>query len=237
MTKSLWSRLVLPLVLLFGFALLVNEVWSAGGFFLNLATEVIGILITVSYVEWILKRHERQRWHSTDARITNRLRILLNSTVSSIRNGLGFSPDILDERVLASNDLIAIHNEIIRVAEHVVSPVVYQRVRALDPKGWKSLAAQITNAHNGTLMFFNAFQARMNPDQISNLLDLQETLSNILYFYMVFPDLAGVPENELPQTRTPPLVLQQSGCEGTAKDLQRVLALVKTLSQSIVKAA
>lgn len=231
MTKGFWGRLVLPLAFLFGLSLLIHREWPAEGFFLNLATEIVGILITISYVDWILKQHEKQRWQSTDKRIANRLRILLNATVSGIRDGLGFDPDIIDERVLMSQNPIAIHNESIRVAEHVISPVVYQRVRALDPRGWKSLATHITNAHNGTLAFLSAFQARLSPEQISDLLDLQEALSNSLTFYTVFHDLAGVPEDKLPQTRTPPAILQKSGYEATAKEIQTALALAKKLSQ------
>lgn len=235
MTKNFWSCLVLPLVLLFSVSLSIHTAWPADGFFLNLATEIVGIIITISYVAWILKQHEKQRWLSTDTRIANRLRILLNATVSSIRAGLDFGPDIQDEGVLASKSLIAIHNEIIRIAEHVISPVVYQRVQTLDSRGWKSLATHVANSHNGTLTFLNAFQARLSPEQTSNLLDLQEALSNSLTFYTVFPDLAGVTENDLPKTRTPPEILQQSGYEATAKELQRALALTKRISQSITQ--
>ena len=235
MTKSFWSRLVLPLTFLLILSLLIHMNWPAGGFFLNLATEIIGILITIGYVDWILKQHEKQRWLSTDMRIVYRLKILLNATVSGIRHGLGLSPDILDERIIASGNLNAIHNEIVRIADHVISPIVHQRVQALDPRGWKSLATHIANAHNGILVFLNAFQGRLSPDQVSNLLDLEEALSHSLMFYATFPDLAGVHKDELPQTHTPPDILQQSGYEATAKDLQRALAIIKILSQPLTQ--
>lgn len=237
MARNFWSWLALPLVLLFGVVISIHTRWPADGFFLNLATEIIGILITIVYVDRIFKRHEMQRWLSTDTRIANRLRILLNAIVTGIRAGLGFGPEVLDEGCLVSKSPIAIHNEIIRIAEHVISPAVYHRVRALDSRGWKSLATQVANSHNGTLTFLNAFQARLSPEQTSDLLDLQEALSNSLIFYTVFPDLAGVTERDLPKTRTPPEVLQQSGYEATAKELQRVLALTKRISQSITRDA
>jgi len=237
LTKYILYRLVLPLILLFGLCIYFNIIWPESGLFLNIASEVIGILITILYINWILKQHEVQRWNSTDIRIANRLRILLNATISSIRNGLGLSYDILDECTLKSNDLIVVHNELIRVAEHVISPVTYQQVCILDTKGWKSLATQITNAHNGILMFLNAFQVRLDPQQIANLLDLQEALSNSLTFYVVFPDIAGIPEIELPKTRTPAIVLQQSGYEETAKEIQKALVLIKEISKSIIESS
>ena len=232
-TKGGWSYLVLPLVLLFGLTIFIHRKWTDDSFFLNLSTEIVGIMITIFYVDWILRKHEKQRWLSTDVRIANRLRILLNATVSGIRDGLGFSPDILDEHILMSQNLVTIHNEIIRISEHVISPVVYQRICALDPRGWKSLSTHIANAHNGTIAFLNAFQVRLTPDQISDLLDLQEALSSSLFFYKTFYDLAGMQEEYLPPTRTPPVILQNSGYKDTANHIKSVLAIVKKLSQTI----
>jgi hypothetical protein len=237
MKKNFWARLLIPLGLLFVAAFLISEKWPLDGFFLNLATEIIGIIITITYVHWVLGHQEKQRWQSTDIRINDRLRILLNMIVSGIRNGLGFSPDILDESVLKSKSLMAIHNEIIRVAEHVISPVMYQRLQGLDSEGWETLTVHITNAVNSTLTFLNTFQVRMHPRQISLLLDLYEALSNSLTFYRIYPDLAGVPKDELPPTRTSPEVLLQSFYEETTEDLQRVLALTKQLSEYIDKPA
>jgi hypothetical protein len=233
MTKRFWVCLVLPLVFLAGIFLLVNKFYPAGGLFINLFTETVGILITVCFVNWMLKQHEKHGWLAVDVRIGNRLRILLNSVVAGIKDGLGFSPAILDKRFLLSQNMIEMHNEIIRISEQVISPAVFQRIQALDSNGWKSLATHLKNSHNGTLVFLNAFQSRLGPDQISTLWDLQESLSNSLTFYTVFHDMAGVPENQLPQMPTPPQILMQSGYEQTAKEIQKVLALAKNLSQSI----
>jgi hypothetical protein len=232
-TKDLWTRLVLPLLFASGLAIFIHTKWAADGFFLNLSAGLIGILITVSYVDWILRRNERQKWALTDVRIASRLRILLNGTLSGIRGGLGFGPEIFDESVLSTGDPIAIHSEIIRIGQHVISPTAKQRIRKLDPRGWKLLAAHLQNAHNGAVSFLNAFQARLSPDQITRLLDLQESLANSLTFYSVFPDLAGVAASQLPETRTPPEILQRHGYESTEKELQRVIKLSKELSDSV----
>lgn len=233
MGKELWTHLTLPLVGLFGVAIFMHTRWEADGFFLNLATELVGILITIGYVDWILRHHEKQRWFSADARIANRLRILLNATISGIRNGLGFGPEVLDQEVMTTSDPIVMHKEIIRVAEHVIAPTAQQRVRALDQNGWKSLATQVQHAHNGVMTFLNMFQSRLNPEQITYLLDLQEALANSLTFYTTFPDLAGVPKEQLPRTKTPPEQLQQFGCKSTANELRQIMILVKKISETV----
>ncbi len=229
----LLKPLIGPLVLLFGVAVAIHIYWKADGFFLNLATEVVGILITLCYVEWMLEQHEKNRWKSTDERIASRLRVLLNATISGVRSGLGFGPEILGQDIAATCDPYVVHKELVRVAECVLAPGALSRVLALDRKGWSSLAQHLRNAHNGIAAFLSAFQSRLNPDQISTLLDLQEALTSSLTSYTIFPDLMGVPVEELPRSQTPPLVLQRDGCESCARDLQRICALVKQLSDSV----
>jgi len=229
----LWTRLVFPLLGLFIVAIAVHKYWAADGFFLNLATEVVGILITICYVDWILRQHDQQRWLQTDVRIANRLRILLNGIISGLRNGLGFSIDIPDALMGETFDEYAVHKELMRVSEHSIAPSALSRVQALDQRGWDKLARNIQNSHNGVLTFLNVFQARLAPNQISNLLDLQESLAKSLTLYSIFPDIMGAPKDELPHTKTQPELLQQSGCETTAKELQKICVLVKKLSESV----
>lgn len=230
---ALLTRLVLPLLAVFGIALAVHFICEADGFFLNLATELVGILITICYVDWILRRHEQQRWIPTDERIANRLRVLLNGTISGLRDGLGFGADVLDQCVAATLDPYAMHKEVIRVGEHVIAPAALSRVQALDQDGWSKLARHIQNAHNGIVAFLNTFQTRLSPDQMSDILDLQESLAKSLTHYSTFPDIMGVPEDQLPETNTPPEFLQQFGCESTAKELQNICAIARTLSESV----
>ena len=198
MTKSLLIRLVLPLISLFTVTFILSRIWPQEEIFINLSTEIIGILITVSYVAWILRRHEKQKWESTDLKISNRLKILLNSTVSSIRSGLDIGVDILPDHLLKSTNLDDMHRDIITISENVIYPMIPQCVRRLDARGWRSLVTQVANAHNGVITFFNAFHSRLRPEQIAIILDLQEALSSSLIFYTITPELADISHSGLP---------------------------------------
>lgn len=234
-SRAFWKRLVIPLSGLFAVAIGIHWLWDADGFFLNLATELVGILITIWYIDWVLRQHERHKWKPTDTRIAKRLRIPLNAVVSSIRRGLGYEPEILNERVLESGNFIGCHKEIIRVGEHVIAPGIHQRIRSLDAIGWKSLAQQIGHIRNETLMFLTAFQNRLSPEQISHLLDVEEGLSNSLTFYSTFPELMGVPVGQLPKTKSPPEELQQFSCQSAANELRKVLCRAKQLSETVAE--
>jgi len=231
MSRILLTRLVLPLVGIFAGSIAVHLYWSAGGFFINVAAGIFCTLVTVCYVDWTLRRHERERWQSTDTRIANRLRVFLNATVSGIRDGIGFGPEILGD--LSPYDPITIHRAAMIAAEGIIAPALEQRIKALDQVGWESLARQIQNSHNGLLSFFAAFQARLAPEQIALLLDLQESLSQSVTYWNTFPDVMGVPEDQLPPKKTPGQVLQAEGCALAATALRKSLGLAKKLSATL----
>ncbi len=233
--KALWLRLILPLAVCAALAFYINTRLSLDGLFINLSATFIGIALTVSYVDWILRMREAERWRSTDMRIASRLTILLNSTLSGIRAGLGFNVDILDFKTLQSGDLLAAHKEIVRIAQQIISPSLHKCIASLDQKGWQTLAFHMTNAHNGILSFLGAFQSRLDPKQICDLLDLQDSLAKSMISYKIFPELLGVPVDRLPTTTTPPQILQAFGINETANDLARVITLAASLSNSIAK--
>ena len=215
----------------------MNLRWEADGFFINLATEIIGIIITISYVNWVLERHEKKKWQTTEERVTNRLLILLNGIVGGIRNGVGISPDIIDNRVLVTGNTQAINKEIMRAAIEIVLPAIYQQVFLLQEKNWRNLAENLQNANHQVITFLEMFQNRLSPFQISTLLDIQEKIERSLIFYETFPELAGVPKEKLPKTKTPPEQLQQQGYESTVTHLQNIIELCSRLSRTITQNA
>ncbi len=58
MEKALIKRLVLPLTTLFVLALAIHARWDWDGFLLSLAVQLLGILLTVAYVDYILRVHD-----------------------------------------------------------------------------------------------------------------------------------------------------------------------------------
>ena len=85
MSRHLWFRLVLPLIILSGSSLAIHGCWEAGGFFINLSTELLGIVLTVAYVDWVLKTHRSAQWAGAESRIGDRLEVLVNGIISSVR--------------------------------------------------------------------------------------------------------------------------------------------------------
>ncbi len=232
MSKSLWLKLVLPLFLLSAFLLVLHYRWDSDGLLINLTTEVIGIVVTVTYVDRIIHWHESERWRGTDMRISCRLKVYINAVISGVRTGLGFGPDIMDQAEIMSGDPVRGHLEVLRVAQHVLEPASRGRLNGLDEEGWRRLAGHLQSMWTEAERLLDRFPHRLKPRQVELLLDIQSAISSALVFWITFPDLAGVPVDKLPESKTPPEVLQSLGYDSTAKEIKRILVLAREIANA-----
>lgn len=232
MTRSLWLKLVLPLALLSVASLVVHRTWHADGLFINLGTELLGIVITVAYVDWVLRSHEEHRWLGAERRISASIKVFANRLILGFRVVLGFGPDVMDEDAAISADLERGHREMLRLAEHVLAPAARSRLEVLDQEGWKQLDSHLQHMWVEAERILDRFSHRLKPRQMELLLDIQDSLQGARFFWRTFPELAGTRGQELPQTRTPPELLQEQGHDSTARALRNVMGLAGELSSA-----
>lgn len=228
--RRLVTQLVLPLVAATVLAVLVHLRWPADGFFLNLAAGFVGSLVTVSYIDWILRRHEKEQWKEADSRIAGRLRTLAIATITGVRTTFGYGTDVFDRRAMETGNVEVMQVEVLRVAAHVLSPGAEARVAAMDQEQWRSFVTHLQQVSADCGVILDRFGHRLAPRTIATVLDLQQALGSAQTFWRVFPDVAGVPAEQLPRTKTPPEELQAVWCELTAGDVHRVLELCAQLS-------
>lgn len=222
-----------PLLAATVLALLVHMRWPAGGFFLNLAAGFVGSMVTVGYIDWILQRHESERWREADSRIALRLSGLASATITTIRTSFGFGTEIFDRFAMAAGDVEAMRKEVLRIAEHVLTPAAETKIKALNQQQWKSFASQLQLASAECGVILDRFSSRLGPREMSLVLDLQQHLESALIFWRTFPDVAGVPIDQLPKTKTSPEELQVAWCELSARDIRKVLDLSIKLSSPV----
>jgi hypothetical protein len=230
MSRRFVLQLVLPLLGATILSCLVHLRWPADGFFLNLAAGFVGSLVTIGYIDWVLRSHEIDRWKDADLRINRRLTKLSNSTITGIRISFGFGTEMFDQVALESGDPELMRKEVLRVATYVLLPVTAAKVKSLDEIKWKTLVRHLDQASVQCGLVLDRFGHRLDQTTISVVLDLQQHLEAAQTFHRTFPDIAGVPPDRLPKTKTPPQQLQSDWCDITAKDLRRVLELSVKLS-------
>jgi hypothetical protein len=109
MKKLLLWQLLIPLLiasgLAFGIAHLLNKTVDYSSIFLNLATDFIMVVITIWYVDRVLKRHEEEKWKDIDRLLEYKLYTLANSAIETICLPIGIHNTNLTDHQLFVNKL------------------------------------------------------------------------------------------------------------------------------------
>ena len=201
----------------------------------NLTTEIAGIIITLFFVDLILKWHEKKQWNPTKKRLHKRLITLANSTITCIRSGLAIPVDDDVVRHLYNENMSGVQDASLKQIEEVVLPVIRQKLDMLDKKGWANLATQIRYQHASLTTFLTHGDRWLSSEQIPILWDLEESLAQSIMFYEVFPETFNneIPTDLSPELRTLMLESRKTSFAVTAKRLIHMLRLAKKLINTI----
>ena len=228
-----WIALTVGLMVAFGVALALHYCLGWDGFFLNLATESIGILVTVAIVDRLLARHEVAQWKEADSQIRRRLQVFVNSAISEIRVTFQLY-DALDSRV-PMTDCEALHKEVVRTATQIFEPMAADRIAALDIQGWKRLYEGTVRVHSNSDFLIQRFSHRLSPAQQKLLLEIQDAAFSATILYYTIPEFAGSVRDPLPPSngRTNPEELRRSINSGATEGVRKLLKLSADLSNTL----
>lgn len=234
MQTALLFRLVLPLAAVAALAIVAHDQSPAEGFFLTVAAQAIGVVITVAYVDWIIRHHEEVRWRGTDQGISTRLQHLSTNTVTGVRVAFGFNTEVFDQPLMETTRPEAIRGEVMRVALHILVPATEERIGRLDAAAWNSLCTHLEAMSRESGVLLDRFGARLRPRVVQGLLDLQQSLDAAQAYWRTLPDMAGVPLDELPRTRGgSSRELQLAWNQVAAQDVRQVLQRAAILSDLV----
>ncbi len=219
------KKLVWPLSLGALSAFVIAIFAPAGGLFVNLGTTFVGILLTVGYVDLILKNHERRKWNAAFAHINKRLESVATVACSQFRTAFGIGAESLNEMALASPIGADRHNEIIRFANGVLKPAISRSVRALTQEDWTHLEKQLQITWDSADRMIQLHSNRLEPQVIDGLMSLQDQMWHIMQLCRTFPDVIGVPDNKLqPNLKGESSIPLKRALEASiANDVQSVL--------------
>jgi hypothetical protein len=139
------KRLVLPISIAAVSSLIVGYFVPWQGLFINLAATFIGILITVFYVDLILRKHEETRWSNVKARVHGRIERMANLSVSAFRSAYGLDTDIFGKSFLETDDRTEIRSMIAHAAENVLIPITPTRLNEVNQAEWKKVVQLLSS--------------------------------------------------------------------------------------------
>ena len=173
MSRSLWFRMVLPLATIAAVLLVVNYVWFRDDLLLNLATELIGIVVTVIYVEYLFQKYKTERWSGAHERIAQRLGVFAGSLVSGL--GVRLGAGSVDQDAIEHGGEATAGSDVCRLATDVLSPAADEGIEALDADGWDDLTAWLRATWDEADRLLERFGDRLEPGQLEAVLDVQSS--------------------------------------------------------------
>lgn len=231
MVSYLLLRVIVPLSILAIVSVYFHTIREWDGFFINLTTEIIGIGITIAYVDWVIRKHEAEQWEEPTRRISNKLQVFAATAVARIRMSFGYGIEIIDTskiRLPYSSDA---RSEAIRIAEKVLEPTAKERIGFFDVKEWRVFIKNLKAIEEPIDKFLMAFGTKLTPRQTALLLDIEDKVRIIVGQYMIVTEILGVPDEEFPEKTR----LVQSGLKRKATDgiVEHVESLIKTIVELI----
>jgi hypothetical protein len=165
----------------------------------NLAAGLVGSLITVLYIEKIIRRNEQSQWNKVMSHVGRQVNILANATTTSLRVALSLrmpSFDDLDEELEVTSDPHKMRTMMLSLIENQLLPQL-SRLSDLNQKGWQTLAASMLGTMRDAERILTLFSRSLDPTICGLILDIHERAQALLSHYQLWPDRLGIPLGEL----------------------------------------
>jgi len=231
----LLKRLVVPLcaaaVASMLLSLFLCDPWRS--LLINLAATFLGSIVTVFFVERIIRRSEEQRWARFRGHVGKQVTILANATASIVRNALALPPpDTLN--VDLANDPARMRQLMINLIEGELLPAS-SRIEQMDQDDWRIFARNLLGAIRNCELLLSLFGPKLDAEITALVLDLYEKAREVLVPYEILPDLLGVPFDELKPNRrgesSVPIV--KAMLKGVIRDVEQLLRICVVLLREI----
>ncbi|HAS72609.1 MAG TPA: hypothetical protein DCS67_00520 [Clostridiales bacterium UBA8960] len=188
MTKSLWRELFIPLFVIFAVSIILHWWLGWDGFFINLSTEVIGIVVTIGYVDYILKKYEKKEWQIPHSRVIKRLQYFVNRSINDCLYSLQYSYDfsewvktIRDFSGFSQDDFSTkFHSELLSVVKIKLKKDAVVTISNFDNEKWEHFVKHIESIHDSAEAFLLSFGDKLTPEQYTLVLDIQDTAESVL---------------------------------------------------------
>lgn len=236
MKTFLLKWLVFPLCVAAFVSMLVSlcmpDPWRS--LLVNLAATFLGSIVTVFFVEAILRRGEEQRWKRFRGHVGKHVTILAIATASAVRNALAIPPPDIrnDEGALPNPGQMRLM--MISMIEEDLLPAS-NRMQQMDQDDWLALARNLLGTLRNCELLLTLFGPKLDAEIAVLVLDLYEKARAVLTPYEIIPDLLGVPFEKLKPNRrgqsSVPIV--QAMVQDAIRDVEQLLRICAALLREI----
>jgi hypothetical protein len=181
MKKRTFSTELVGLILVLLTASLLSPffAWpfSISDLLLNIGSDLLIIIITVLYVERVLKRYGASQWRTADSYISNEARSITIIFFSQLAESHGLIYEIFpkypDPRL---QDKKALEEIVIENTSRIEINTFLGSLKHADQEHLVKIGAHLGNTRNEITNFLNRFTSKLNSNQLEALLRFRQTL-------------------------------------------------------------
>lgn len=163
---------------------------------LNLGTELAGILLTITVINWIIKRSEEKKWEKSKKLVLKKVLKFNNKFNTAIRVFNGTQINFPNTKPTEEN-IINFNIELLESTENNILPEIQQSILRFQPTQWKELFDSFKDLDNYLREIISLFGERIDPEIHSDLLSIHTFLEEILNNYDAIPEVYLYPSNKL----------------------------------------
>lgn len=201
--KLLVLGLTIPLFALSVFFLFLARPISMSDILLNIATDFITIIITIWYVNWILKGNEEIRWKGTHKFIISLAGGIAHRVISEIAEKSGFFNEIYPRNnpPLYTRTISDIQQEILVNVMKFDRDNLISHLDKLSKMQWRILFQSLASFPSEISTFIGQFGPRLNPSELEAVLSLRNDIVSVISVYDLFSDFLGQPVESMPEVK------------------------------------
>lgn len=159
---------------------------------INLATEVIGIIVTVFIVELIINHNEKRRWKVVYKRLETHMYLFFNIYITGIRNALGIQLDLypfMRNSNLKPSSTEEISRKYLKKFREEYEDKLYQALNEASEATWENFITTIIDLHNATISFQSMYNSIIDPDEINTVGLLNDSFHKLITLYKLCGDI------------------------------------------------
>ena len=198
---------------------------------LNLGTELTGIFLTITLIDWIIKRNNEKKWKKSKKLLLKKVLKFNNKFNAVIRYFSGNKTPIPRIKPTKEN-IINFNIELLKFNEKNVLPEIQKSILSFQPKQWKTLFEELKELNEYLIQTMLLFGEKINPKIHSDLLSIQIFLEEILSTYDAIPELFLYPPQKLTQFQ---LTMSNNSKKQFVENLEYSLKTSIKMNKKLVK--
>lgn len=236
--KTLVTRLIIPLLAVAVISFFLSRPFDRQATFINLMTDALAIIVTVFYVDWVIRMHEERKWNVAEKYIDAEFGKFAHGMIATIASHTGLDKKLLP--IPKTIDVKQVQEEIINQTGHLSVNEIEISIRAMNDPVWDDLIKAVDDKNTETTNLINLFGQRLDPDQLATVLRLRYLFDLLSATNMIFRAVSKSPIYEIPispkrESRDYPEIMLGNISIELHLILQQCLVIIKAFEYEIIE--